>query len=78
MDEVLPFVSQSAQQAVYGVPDRVSKGARLSSLEEYRRLWQESVSAPDTFFNRVAKEHLTWFKDFSKVKSGYIVIIIVL
>jgi len=43
-----------------------SKKARISSMAQYKKLWEESVKHPDRFFGREAKE-LLWQKPFSKV-----------
>lgn len=43
-----------------------SKKARVSSMAEYRRMYEESIKHPDKFFGREAKE-LTWQKPYTKV-----------
>ncbi|MEM9237926.1 MAG: acetate--CoA ligase [Verrucomicrobiota bacterium] len=43
-----------------------SREARISSMAEYRRLWQESIDKPKKFWAREAKE-LEWRKRWSKV-----------
>lgn len=43
-----------------------SKQARISSMAEYKRLHQESIEKPSTFWAREAKE-LAWQKKWSKV-----------
>jgi acetyl-CoA synthetase len=40
--------------------------ARISSMDEYKRLHAESINSPDTFWAREASE-LTWQKPWSKV-----------
>ncbi len=42
------------------------KKARLSSLEEYERLYRESIDDPETFFGREAK-NLPWIEPFESV-----------
>ncbi|KAK3304395.1 uncharacterized protein B0T15DRAFT_240181 [Chaetomium strumarium] len=42
----------------------------LSGLEEYQRLYKESVTEPARFWGRQARELLTWSKDFQTVQSG--------
>ncbi|KAK3315107.1 acetate-CoA ligase [Apodospora peruviana] len=42
----------------------------LSSLEEYQQLYKESITEPDHFWGRMARELLTWSKDFQTVHSG--------
>jgi acetyl-CoA synthetase len=43
-----------------------SAKARVKSMAEYRKLWEESVKKPDRFWARTAKEHLVWSKPFKK------------
>ena len=42
------------------------KKARVQSLAEYRKLWEESIKKPDKFWAREAKE-LTWNQKWTKV-----------
>ncbi|HEX8373102.1 MAG TPA: acetate--CoA ligase [Chthoniobacterales bacterium] len=44
-----------------------SKNARIGSLAEYKALHEESISKPDKFWEREAKELLTWEAKWSKV-----------
>jgi len=41
--------------------------ANIGSDVTYKRLYQESVNSPDTFWGREAKKFLTWDKPFKKV-----------
>jgi acetyl-CoA synthetase len=43
-----------------------SKKARISSMAQYKKMYDESLKNPDRFFGREAKE-LTWRKPFKKV-----------
>ncbi|KAH6847888.1 hypothetical protein B0I37DRAFT_310443 [Chaetomium sp. MPI-CAGE-AT-0009] len=42
----------------------------LSGLEEYQQLYKESITEPTKFWGRLARELLTWHKDFQTVSSG--------
>lgn len=42
----------------------------VHSLDEYHRLYQQSISDPAGFFGPLAKELLAWDRDFTHVKSG--------
>ena len=44
-----------------------SKRAHIKSLAEYRKLYRESVTAPEKFWGKRAKEELVWFKPWTKV-----------
>ena len=48
-------------------PARVSKGAHISSLEEYQKMYKKSIEFPDAFWAEQARKHLTWYHDFSQV-----------
>ena len=43
-----------------------SKKAHVKSLEEYEKLYKESVDDPDKFWSSIASE-LHWFKKWDKV-----------
>ncbi|MEE4300193.1 MAG: acetate--CoA ligase [Pseudomonadales bacterium] len=47
---------------LYPVPESVRENALLDR-ETYDRLYAESIADPDTFFSRMAREHLDWFAD---------------
>ncbi|OBZ86091.1 Acetyl-coenzyme A synthetase [Choanephora cucurbitarum] len=64
-----------APQSLYPVPERLLNGTNLpkpfiSSFEEYKTKWEESVKNPDQFFGKLANELLTWSKPFETVRSG--------
>jgi acetyl-CoA synthetase len=42
----------------------------LSGLEEYQTLYHESITEPEKFWGRNARELLTWTRDFQTVHSG--------
>jgi acetyl-CoA synthetase len=42
----------------------------LSGLEEYQQLYKESITEPTKFWGKLARELLTWHKDFQTVSSG--------
>ena len=51
---------------IFNPPSEFSEKARIGSLEEYRKLHEESIQSPDTFWAREASE-LTWQKPWSKI-----------
>ncbi|KAI9275543.1 acetyl-coenzyme A synthetase [Phascolomyces articulosus] len=59
---------------VYPVPQRLlGPGVpkpHIASLDEYKKLWEESVNEPEKFFGKLGNELLTWSKPFTQVKSG--------
>ncbi|KAI9494386.1 acyl-activating enzyme [Zychaea mexicana] len=42
----------------------------VSSLEQYKAMWKESVDEPEKFFGNLARELLSWSKPFQTVKHG--------
>ncbi|SPO03460.1 probable acetyl-CoA synthetase [Cephalotrichum gorgonifer] len=42
----------------------------LRSLKHYEKLYKESITDPNTFWGREARELLSWSKDFQTVHSG--------
>jgi len=47
-------------------PEEFSKAARISSLEEYRKLYARSIEDPEGFFGEQAEE-LHWFEKWQRV-----------
>ncbi len=45
----------------------ISARARISSIEEYRKLYDESIRSPEKFWGEQAKSELVWFRPWSKV-----------
>lgn len=45
-------------------------GSHLKDFDEYKRLYQESIRSPDTFWARMARELITFDKDFQTTHSG--------
>jgi acetyl-CoA synthetase len=44
--------------------------AGTPGLEEYQQLYKESITEPTKFWGKLARELLTWHKDFQTVQSG--------
>jgi acetyl-CoA synthetase len=43
-----------------------SARARIKSMDEYRRLWDEAAADPAAFWAKLAKEELHWFEPFTE------------
>ena len=54
------------EQRKFAPPAEFSKQAHVKTLDEYERLYKESVDDPDKFWSRIASE-LHWFKKWDKV-----------
>ncbi|CAG8478823.1 3976_t:CDS:2 [Scutellospora calospora] len=42
----------------------------INSIEQYKKLYEESIKNPTEFWGRLANEHLTWHTPFQTVLSG--------
>jgi len=60
--------NQFAQSLVFDPPESFRKQAHINSMEEYRRLHEESVKDPETFWGKVAQD-FHWFKTWTKVRE---------
>jgi acetyl-CoA synthetase len=47
-------------------PEELSEKAYIKSLDEYKKMWEESVNDPDAFWGKMA-ETLDWYKKWDKV-----------
>jgi len=54
------------EQRVFPPSAEFSAQAHVKSLDEYRKLWQEAVDSPETFWARYASE-LHWFRRWDQV-----------
>ena len=44
----------------------------IKDLDEYKKLYEESINNPTDFFKKMAFENLSWVKDFDEVlKIGF-------
>lgn len=55
------------EDRVFPPPAEFAAAARIGSMDEYRRLYQESVDSPDQFWARQAREELVWVAPWSEV-----------
>jgi hypothetical protein len=54
------------EQRKFPPPADFAERAHIKSLEEYERIYKESVEEPEKFWGRVARE-LYWFKPWDRV-----------
>ena len=63
----LTITSVSRESRIFKPPAEFKGQANLGSFAAYRKLYAESVNAPEKFWARQAKEHLLWRKPFKSV-----------
>ncbi|KAI9300151.1 acetyl-coenzyme A synthetase [Cunninghamella echinulata] len=60
-------------EPIFPVPERLLKNKPtpyITSFEQYKSLWEQSVNDPTTFFGNLARETITWSKPFNTVLNG--------
>lgn len=55
------------EQRIFYPPKKISETAYVKSIEEYERLYKESVDEPEKFWSRMAEENISWFKKWDRV-----------
>ncbi|HEY1684200.1 MAG TPA: acetate--CoA ligase [Tepidisphaeraceae bacterium] len=60
------IVSSQQENRLFPPPSDFSKNAHIKSIEEYKKLYRESIDAPEQFWSRIASE-LHWFKKWDTV-----------
>jgi acetyl-CoA synthetase len=66
-DKPSSITSVLTENRVFHPPKEFSNRTRITSLAQYRKLYNESIRSPDKFWARQAKQELTWFKPWKKV-----------
>ena len=51
-------------------PAAFSAAAVVSSMEQYREMYDRSIKDPDGFWGDMAREHLVWMEPFTSVRGG--------
>lgn len=70
-----PVVVEAHQVETYQVPQAMFKkhpkgASHLKDVDEYKRLYEESIKQPKQFWGRMARDMLSWDRDFKTVHSG--------
>lgn len=69
-----PVVAEAHEVDTFHPPqkmfDKHPSKPHLSGLEEYQKLYKESITEPEKFWGRNARELLTWQRDFQTVHTG--------
>jgi acetyl-CoA synthetase len=54
------------EKRLFPPPKEFSAGARIKSLNEYQRLWDQAAADPPKFWGDLARDELHWFEPFEK------------
>ena len=49
-------------------PDFSSK-AYIKNMDEYKKMYEESIKNPDKFWGKLAEDHVSWYKKWNKVSD---------
>ena len=60
------ILSVSTEKRVFKPAKTFSARARVRSLAEYKKLYNESIRSPEKFWDKQAKNELVWFKPWQK------------
>jgi acetyl-CoA synthetase len=63
----LGIESVSTEHRIFPPHKDFSRGSRIKSLAQYRKLYQQSIRTSDKFWGKHAKDELVWFKPWKKV-----------
>lgn len=62
------LLNEEAMEVPKGFHQRHPSKPHLSSMEQYREMYKESIESPATFFGNMAKENISWSKPFTVAK----------
>ena len=61
------ITSVLSELRVFAPSSEFSRSAHVASIEDYQRLYRESIHSPETFWDRAAREELVWSKPWHEV-----------
>jgi Domain of unknown function (DUF3448). len=56
------MISMMEEKRVFPPPKEVSEKAYIKSMEEYRKIYKESIDDPEKFWGKLG-EQLDWYKN---------------
>jgi acetyl-CoA synthetase len=66
MEESNTITSMMEESRVFNPPEELSRSAYIKSFDEYKEIYQKSISDPEAFWGEMA-EQLDWYKKWDKV-----------
>ncbi|KHO01998.1 acetyl-coenzyme A synthetase [Metarhizium album ARSEF 1941] len=64
-EKKVPKVAEAHLVDTFHPPERM-----LANIEEYQKLYRESITNPNKFWGEHARQLLSWYRDFETVSSG--------
>ncbi|KAK9441979.1 Acetyl-coenzyme A synthetase [Metarhizium brunneum] len=64
-EKKIPKVAEAHLVDTFHPPEKM-----LANIEEYQKLYKESITNPNKFWGERARELLSWYRDFETVSSG--------
>jgi acetyl-CoA synthetase len=61
---------ENANTATYPVNERVASGAHVRGMEAYQKMYDRSINENSAFWGEMARDNLSWFRDFTEVRQG--------
>src|SRR4051812_17273195 len=61
------ITSMLQEKRVFVPPKEFAAKAHIKSMREYQRMYDESISRPEVFWDKQAKAELVWMKPWNKV-----------
>ncbi len=55
---------------LYKPHPELQKNAHINSMDMYRQLWQHADEQPEVYWDKLAKEKITWIKPYNKVLNS--------
>ena len=50
--------------------ERVASGAHIRGMEAYQKMYDRSINENSAFWGEMARDNLSWFRDFTEVRQG--------
>ena len=47
----------------------ISTNPHIKDIDEYHKLYKESIDNSEAFFQKLAKENISWINDFNEVQN---------
>jgi len=58
------------EKRVFRPDKKITKNAHIKSMDEYEKIYKESIEQPDKFWSKMAEEMGVWDKKWTKVREG--------